>query len=145
MYRVDLDRLRELYGRCAVSLVAADLDVFLQSESKKKEFPMLMTLPLPALMGRLDMLRLLNQRLMPHLILLGIGAAHAATFSFLHKSLSLAQACVDAKSLLFLETKMAVWKVSMSLRAYDFQSLSRDVSYKNTHDSRAAAIETKIV
>ncbi|KDO20041.1 hypothetical protein SPRG_14189 [Saprolegnia parasitica CBS 223.65] len=125
-----VNKLREVRGRCALSLVANDVSQFFDSDAGRVASQSLQSFPLPVLMGRLDILRHLNQRLVPYVMLLGIGS----TLSTQHPTW-LAGLVTHAKSLLFLETKMAVWKKiwseSYSLeRSSEVVSINRHIAFK---------------
>ncbi|OQR95028.1 HECTdomain (ubiquitin-transferase) domain containing protein [Achlya hypogyna] len=134
-----VNRLRELRGRCALSLVANDVDQFLDSDAGRHARQRLQAFSLPVLMGRLDVLRHLNQRLVPYVMLLGIGSSLAR-----HHPTWLAGLVTRAKGLLFLETKMAVWKKiwseSYSMeRSSEVVSINRHVAFKVRAELTAAS------
>ncbi|RHY73229.1 hypothetical protein DYB30_014116, partial [Aphanomyces astaci] len=95
-----VNRLRETSGRCVTNLMVAD--IYASLHGKHKDYPYLSIFPIPAITGRLDVLRAINMRLAQCLMFVGIGLPSAQPDW-------LGGIVLQAKSCLFLETKMHVW------------------------------------
>ncbi|KAH9089407.1 hypothetical protein LEN26_019190 [Aphanomyces euteiches] len=130
-----VNKLRETNGRCVTNLMVSDIHASLQG--KHKDYPYLSIFPIPAIKGRLDMLRAINFRVSQFLMFIGIGLQYKQ-----HDWLS--GIVIKAKSCLFLETKMNVWKKiwgeSYSTeRSSEVVSINRRVAFEARDMLRASA------
>ncbi|ETV99325.1 hypothetical protein, variant [Aphanomyces invadans] len=121
-----VNKLRETSGRCVTNLMVSD--VYASLHGKHKDYPYLSIFPIPAITGRLDVLRAINARLSQCLMFIGIGLK-------LKEPDWLSGVVLKAKSCLFLETKMHVWKKiwseSYSMeRSSEVVTINRHLAFK---------------
>ncbi|RHX98074.1 hypothetical protein DYB36_009709, partial [Aphanomyces astaci] len=130
-----VNRLRETSGRCVTNLMVAD--IYASLHGKHKDYPYLSIFPIPAITGRLDVLRAINMRLAQCLMFVGIGLPSAQPDW-------LGGIVLQAKSCLFLETKMHVWKKIWSEsysveRSSEVVSINRHLAFKARESLRETA------
>ncbi|KAF0719582.1 Aste57867_932 [Aphanomyces stellatus] len=130
-----VNKLRETSGRCVTNLMVSD--IYISLHGKHKDYPYLSIFPIPAITGRLDMLRAINSRMGQFLMFIGIGLP-------LKQPDWLSGIVIQAKSCLFLETKMQVWKKiwgeSYSTeRSSEVVSINRHIAFKARDALRESA------
>ncbi|RLN99993.1 hypothetical protein DYB28_010746, partial [Aphanomyces astaci] len=124
-----VNRLRETSGRCVTNLMVAD--IYASLHGKHKDYPYLSIFPIPAITGRLDVLRAINMRLAQCLMFVGIGLPSAQPDW-------LGGIVLQAKSCLFLETKMHVESYSVE-RSSEVVSINRHLAFKARESLRETA------